>query len=236
MEKKTFNDIINIVNDNTFNDIVITKSLRKTAKLFYTVYPNDFIYHPCLKHWYEKEDKYYKNKLHHPFNLEEMISEVIPNWFDGYHIQKDVEFTSKRQLTGKDIQNEEQNYLKKIKTFFIFLHKESTLKKIKDHLKIFYSIDLPQSSFTALLETNCPIEQWIIIHIYKNDTIKNKYECKEIYDLFINEINNDLLSQPISIIAFGKKLSKLIGKSTISGNKRYYRNITIVKSKDINFF
>lgn len=207
-------------------DIIKIRSLRNSAKLFYSLFPYKFIYNKNKKIWYEKNNNIYSISN---TKLENYIDNNFCKLFDALIIKIDengikIKKNNDDNHVKLDNIKEIENTIIMIEKFIIFIKQDTTIKKLIVILKEYYVVNLPQEIFTLVENTSCYMEQWIYLNIIKEVNKKSKYTCNELYNKF-------LTSKPFSsnIIAFGKKLNKIIGTNKKSGNNRYYYNIKLLQ-------
>lgn len=222
MDTNEIQQLLDKIDNKIIIEIIKIRSLRNCAKLFYSLFPYNFIHNKNKKIWYQKNNNIYsvgKNLLENYIDtkfsklFEALVLKIDEN---GIKLKKNNDDNCVKLDNIKEIKNK----IMMIEKFIVFLKQDNTIKKLIVYLTEYYVVDLPQEIFTLVEKTDCYMEQWIYLNIIKEGT--NKYSCSDLY-------NNFLISKPFSsnIIGFGKKLNKLIGDNKQSGNKRYYRNIKL---------
>lgn len=217
-----------------FTDILRTQSEKDIAFHFYSLNKENFIYDSENYHWYEYNGKTYQNMKFFPYKLNISLSTSYLHILHGKILEIDTEiFKLKEKIhdgcedsfSKKELIYNKQKDISRIESVIKKIGKESFVQSIISKLKYLYYRPLSKEKFKKLTETTCSVEQWIYLNIFEESN-DNRMTCNDILEIFHRSQNSTITD----VYTFGKKIQKCLQKkSKISGNRRYYDNITIFK-------
>lgn len=198
---------------------------RDVAIDFYIDRKSMFVYDPELYHWYEFEKGTYYNRKQLPVRLKLCLRtdyiKKCERILLGYETER-LDLEKMRLESGAFEIYEEitivRSRIKKVSNLINKLKTTHFENRIIEELKLLYVRYLSPETFERLIQTNCPVEQWIYVNLRHHPEGK-RMSASEIYEYYTGCY--------VDISIFGRKLNKCFKPSERSGNKRFYNGVDI---------